>query len=128
LKNTLLLILGFIPFLIGYVGNYLPPRIGKYFYDNKVKQLEFKAPVGLGVSIGVYLVYFAFFMILGFKILGWLGFAIVLLVFFLGRFALIYQEHYQLWKAARRVGKLKEVEQNQLKENRQQIVELVKCV
>ena len=128
LKNTLLLILGFIPFLIGYVGNYLPPRIGKYFYDNKVKQLEFKSPVGLGVSIGVYLVYFLFFLILAVRMLGWIGIVIVLLVFFLGRFALIYRDHYQLWKAARKAGQLNEENQNQLKQQRQQIVDLVKCV
>ena len=114
--------------MIGYIGNYLPPRVGKYFYDNKVKQLEFKAPVALGASIGVYLIYFLFFMILGFKMLGWIGIAVVLLVFFLGRFALIYREHFQTWRAARRVGQLNEEERNQLKANRQQIVEMVKCV
>ena len=128
LKNTLLLILGFVPFLIGYIGNYLPPRIGQYFYDNKVKQLEFKAPVGLGVSIGIYLIYFLFFMILGYSQLGWIGIAIVLLVFFLGRFALIYRGHYQTWRAARNAGQLDANELNELKNNRAQVVDLVKCV
>lgn len=128
LKNTVLLLLGFIPFLIGWIGNYLPPRIGKYFYDNKVKQLEFKAPVALGVSIGIYLIYFIFFLILGFKTLGWLGIAIVLFVFFLGRFALIYREHYQMWQAARKAKQLSDNELNELKNNRQKIVEMVNCV
>jgi len=124
-KNTILLILGFIPFLIGYIGNYLPPRIGKYFYDNKVKQLEFKAPVGLGVSIGIYLIYFLFFLILGFKMFGWSGIAIVLLVFFLGRFALIYREHYQMWKAARKVKQLSNDDLNELTLNRAKLINMV---
>ena len=128
LKNTLLLIFGFIPFLIGWVGNYLPLRIGKYFYDNKVKQLEFKAPVALGVAIGFYLIYFFGFMIFAYKMMGWLGIAIVLLVFFLGRFALIYQDHYQMWSAARRVGQLDADELQNLKKQRAAIVDLVKCV
>ena len=52
--NTLLLIVGFVPFLIGGLINVLPILLGKKVADDKVKRLEFHSSIRFGVSIGVY--------------------------------------------------------------------------
>ena len=57
LPTILYLILGFVPFLLGYLWNLLPLGLARYIADNKVKDITFYTPVKWAVGIGAFLVW-----------------------------------------------------------------------
>ncbi len=104
MSNLIVLITGFIPFVIGYFGNYLPLRYAEHVMDTKVKDIEDKISVGLAVAIGGFLVYYLLLVIFGF-IINKLAFWILLLMLPIwGFFALVYREFYAKYKAAKKAS------------------------
>ena len=94
-------IVGFIPHIIGYVGNYLPVFIASLIAAKYVKYLEFMASVKIAVSIGAFFLYYLLLIVFSI-FLG--NFMVILMVFLLpvfGYYSLIYREYFEKWKAFR---------------------------
>ena len=51
------LLLGFLPFVIGYLWNLIPLGLASYIADTKVKDVTFYTPVKWAVGIGAFLVW-----------------------------------------------------------------------
>jgi len=84
LSNILILALGFVPFLIGRYGCFIPIFFANRLGNNKVKQKEFVASVKLASGIGFSLLYYLILLILAFFFTSWPVLMIVLLLPFLG--------------------------------------------
>jgi 1-acyl-sn-glycerol-3-phosphate acyltransferase len=116
LSNILILALGFVPFLIGRYGCFIPIFFANRLGNNKVKQKEFVASVKLASGIGFSLLYYLILLILAFFFTSWPVLMIVLLLPFLGYFSIVYQEFFAHFQQARQFLKLpldaqKELEQ-----------------
>jgi len=123
MSNLIVLITGFIPFIIGYVGNYIPLRYAEHVMDTKVKDVEDKISVGLAVAIGGFLVYYLLLVIFGFAI-NKLAFWILLVMLPIwGFFALMYREFYAKYKAAKKVEKLNPNLRTELLQMRREILQ-----
>ena len=124
-KNTLILIIGFVPFVLGAVLNALPAMIADHISKNKVKQLEFKASVKIAVAIGGFLIYYIIGIIIGFFVGNWMYWVVLLMMPFWGYVAIIYKEFYDKWKAARAFHKLPADKKNILLENRKELTSIL---
>jgi len=99
--NHLILIAGFIPFLIGYFTNILPVRQGKLLADTRVKKIEFYASVSASASLAAYLLYIFLLFIPAFILKSLFYLIFVIMIPFFGFFALHFYEYYQRYKAER---------------------------
>jgi len=117
-SNTLLLILGFIPFLIGYIGNYLPMWLAENTAKTKVKKIEFYASVRYGAGLFGYPVYYLLLIIISLIIGNSYLIGLCILIPFIGYFSLIYMELFEKWNVARKFKALKKEDQKLLKEAR----------
>ena len=121
--TTLVIILGFIPYLIGVLANGLPLLLAKNFANGKVKKIEFHSSVRFGVGLVGYMIYWLLFFVAA-LISGNNMFLIAVFVApFLGFFALFYDEILMKWKAARKFKSLSQEVQKLLKKNRAVIFE-----
>ncbi|MCB0705158.1 MAG: 1-acyl-sn-glycerol-3-phosphate acyltransferase [Saprospiraceae bacterium] len=103
LFNSVLLLLGFIPFLIGFSLNWPPFRICYAIVDRMAKKIEFHA--SLRFTFGMFMVPIWWLILFGIALIagaGWWSFFVLLLPF-LGYFALTYKELFEKWNAARKV-------------------------
>lgn len=57
MRGALYLFLGFVPFVLGYLWNYLPLGLARYIADSRVKDITFYTPVKWAVGIGAFLVW-----------------------------------------------------------------------
>lgn len=106
MSNLIVLITGFIPFIIGYIGNYIPLRYAQHVMETKVKDIEDKMSVALAVAIAGFLIYYLLLIVFGF-VINKLAFWILLLMLPIwGFFALVYREFYAKYKAAKTAGKM----------------------
>ncbi len=124
-KNTLFLVLGFIPFLLGFWLNYPIFGFAKHVSQTKVKRQEFKAPVALAVGLGLSIVLVFFLVSVGVAFWGWWAILVLIGLFYLGRFSLVYLEIYEKWKAAKASRKLNSNEIEALKKERKLISDRV---
>lgn len=111
LRNTLFLVLTFPIFLIGYMTNFLPFLVAKKVADQTVKRLEFHSSIRLGVCLAVYLIQFIllFAIVASVSVFMFgkgLWVLLLLLIPFLGYFAVFYQDVQQRWSEARKVGQM----------------------
>jgi 1-acyl-sn-glycerol-3-phosphate acyltransferase len=107
LKNLIALILGFLPFLIGWYGHYLPNAYARKIKRERVKFLEFKGPVYAGVAMGATILqYLILFLIglIGQEPIYWFLF---LMLPFCGYYSVIYNELWQNYKACQALKNLK---------------------
>ncbi|MEO1515774.1 MAG: 1-acyl-sn-glycerol-3-phosphate acyltransferase [Bacteroidota bacterium] len=96
-RNSLILVLGALPFALGVLGNCLPYLITQSIVDKKVKAIEFKLSVWLSVGMFLYIIYW--FLLLLFVVpkdhpgfgLFWLSLP------FLAYFATLYSELFAKW-------------------------------
>ena len=112
--NTLFLILGFIPFLVGYVFNYLPMWVAENTAKRKVKKIEFYSSVRFGAGIVGYFIYWLTLLIVSLIVGNKWGIGLVLLLPFLGYFVLIYKELFENWNVARKFKALDKKDQQDL--------------
>ena len=122
-KNGLLLVMGFIPYLIGYCLNYPIFGYAKYVSKTKVKQLEFKAPVALAVGLGLSVVLILFLVSVGIYLWGWWSILALIVLFYLGRFSLVYLEFWEKYNSAKATYELDNSSLEELKNERGYITE-----
>jgi 1-acyl-sn-glycerol-3-phosphate acyltransferase len=127
-KNGLFLIFGFIPYLVGFWLNYPIFGYAKHVSKTKVKQLEFKAPVALAVGIGLSLVLVLFLVSVGTYLWGWWSILALILLFYLGRFSLVYLEFWKKYNAAKAVHQLDKSTLEKLKKERISLSEQTKSI
>jgi glycerol-3-phosphate O-acyltransferase / dihydroxyacetone phosphate acyltransferase len=94
-KNLLVLIIGFIPFVVGRYGHYLPFWYAGKIKKERVKYLEFEGPVMAAVGVGGIIIQYLLLIIAAFIINHWLMYIFVFLLPFLGYYAITY---WDLWK------------------------------
>ena len=88
-------ILGFMPFAIGYLGNYLPIKLAAFIKNNYVAEVEDKMSVAIVVGLAATLLYYLLLAIICFLYGNVLCIAFITLLPFWGYFALIYKEYVQ---------------------------------
>lgn len=120
-SNIFVLLLGFVGFLIGYIGNFLPLRLAAYIGDTFPKSIEFRHSVKIASGLGLYFVYFVAFIISAIIIgnIAWWIFVLTLPLF--GYFSILYKEFYVNWRDARKAQKLPEDTKAKLKKERAQL-------
>ena len=119
LSNILILALGFVPFLVGRIGCFLPIFFANRLGIKKVRQKEFVASVKLASGIGFSLIYYFVLLIIAFFFTSWQVLLIVLLLPFLGYFSIVYQEFYSHFRQARKFQSLSASTKNELLQMRQ---------
>ncbi len=119
------IIFGFLPYLLGYLFNFLPVFLGKFLADKWVKEIEFYASVAASSALAAYLIYFSGLLILAAKFESVFLFIFILMIPFLGFFALQYQEYVKKWRNGRQFHQVSEAIINQLKEKRKGILRMV---
>lgn len=126
LVNSIKLILGFIPYLIGYAFNSLPLIIARNFANKKVKKIEFNASVRVAVGMVLYFIYFLIWLI-SLLIIGnwWLIGGLFFLTFILSRFSLIYFDFKNEYQQAKIYGRLSEEMKNQLNQLRKDLTQAI---
>jgi len=113
-------VFGFIPYIVGYVFNFLPLFFGKW-WSNKAKEIEFVAPIKASFSLAAYLVYLPFLLLIAWivnKIWAWVLIAAVPL---LGLFALHFWDFKIKFQERHRLGKIPKEQRIQLLEQRNKI-------
>ncbi len=118
-SNILILALGFVPFLVGRIGTFLPIYLSHLLGVKKIKQKEFVASVKLASGIVFGPIYYFILILLAFFLTPWPVLAIVLLLPVLGFFSIIYQEFYEHFRQARKFQSLDQATQNKLVQMRQ---------
>lgn len=103
LFNSFLLVLGFIPFVWGWITNFIPFYTGKKIATEKASTIEFFSSVRLGTYMGVYIIQYLIFLILAFILNSWWCWMLVIVTPVTGYFAVLYGDKYSRWKAARAV-------------------------
>jgi len=113
ISNFILLLFGFIPFLLGTILNFIPIKIAQYFSRNKVKKVEFKAVMKLMPFLILYPIYL---LILGslVSIVSWKVALCILLLPVLGWFSFVYRMQWSEFKANSSFDKLEESKKNSL--------------
>jgi len=119
LSNILILALGFVPFLVGRIGTFLPVFLAHKLGVKKVKQKEFVASVKLASGIGLSIFYYLFLIVMAFFFASWSVLLMVLLLPLLGYFSVVYQEFYQHFRQARKFQSLDNTIKNELIRMRQ---------
>jgi glycerol-3-phosphate O-acyltransferase / dihydroxyacetone phosphate acyltransferase len=116
--NSLLLLLGVIPFLIGYVLNFLPLVFAERMTKQKVKKIEFYSSVRFGIGLVGYFVYWLVLLISSLIIGNKWGIGLVMTIPLLGYFAQVFVEFFKVWNEARKFSLLSKEHQNTLIEKR----------
>jgi len=106
--SLLLLVLGFIPFLLGYFWNAIPLGIAKYIADTKVKDIAFYTPVKWATGIGSYLIWTIFWMALILIQKYYIGLLLVFAFSLLGYFSVYYGEFLQKYLSSTRWAALED--------------------
>lgn len=122
--NTLVLILGLVPFMIGFLANFLPMYLAEQTAAKKVKQVEFYASVRYGAGLVLYPVYWLIGLMISLIIGNQWGIGFIVLMPFLGYFVLVYKEVFEKWNAARKFSALNKDTQQMLKKKRLAILEV----
>lgn len=103
LLNTLLLVVGFLPAVLGYLWSWLPLWPGRYLAENKVRRLSFKISVQMGVALGAFLVYtFLWLLISWITSSIWIAISIPVL-FSAAYFSIWYAELWDKWRQGLRL-------------------------
>ena len=130
-KNSLALIIGFVPFLIGWFGHYLPNWYSRKVRDEQVPYLEFKGPVMAGVALGATLVQYIFLLVVGLIVGSWAFWLFILILPFLGYYSLVYNELWQNYRACSHLHKVAQAHGGEayissLREERERVLGMVR--
>ena len=116
------IIAGFLPFVLGWFFNILPIKFGKYLAENKVKNITFYASIKASMALAAYIVYFPVLFLLSLFSKSIFLVIFVIMIPFLGFFALQYYEYLQKWKQGRQFYKTNADIINDLKLQRKTIL------
>lgn len=115
-----LLLLGFVPFIIGFVWNYPPLRLAKFIVDTRVRSIEFYSSVRIAAGLVLYLIYVPLWLVFAIEWWGWeSGLFGVLGALLCGYFALIYSDVYKEWLAKQKTRKLSTEQKKELLNTRE---------
>jgi glycerol-3-phosphate O-acyltransferase / dihydroxyacetone phosphate acyltransferase len=106
IRNALILAISFLPFLSGYVLNYLPLRLARFIADSRVSHIEFYSSVMLAVGLVFYLLYFLLLLTIALIWGNPWGIAVVLAMPFLGIVALWWRELFAKFRQSRKFNRL----------------------
>jgi 1-acyl-sn-glycerol-3-phosphate acyltransferase len=99
----LVLVIGFVPFLIGYIFSWPYVRLGKYIADSKSEEIEYYASVWFSVTKISSIFYFIIWLLVTLIAQNWYILGFVLLMPFLGFYSLLYFEFKEKCLSAKRV-------------------------
>ena len=122
-KNSLILLIGLIPFLVGVILNLLPIWLAKTIVDKKIKKIEFKSSVRLAIGFFGWIIYYLL-LILVFTLLG-VSWWIILAIPFLGYFSLVWFDLFRVWNGARNFLGLPKATISEIQELRTQLVRFI---
>ena len=124
--NLMALIVGFIPFALGWLGHQIPRWYAQKVRNERVKYLEFRGPVmaavGFGATIVQYLLLIFIAVIIN-KLAFW-GFVFSLPI--MGYFAIFYYDLWQKYTACNRLKSLNTEGVAFLQNDRNAILKMVK--
>jgi glycerol-3-phosphate O-acyltransferase / dihydroxyacetone phosphate acyltransferase len=125
-KNLIVLILGFIPFVIGWFGHGLPNLYGKKIRDEKVEYLEFRGPVRQAVSTIAMLIQYLILFLIAIIIQHWAFWAFILMLPLLGFYSLIYVDLLKNYNRCNRLKRLNTEGLLELRAERETILKMVR--
>ncbi len=111
--GILMIILGILPFILGYAGNYPPIFVARLIAKKYVIYLEFLVSVKLAVAIGAFLLYYLSLFVLFISMGNFMLLLFLFMLPFFGYYSLVYCEYFQKWKSFR---KFESIEKNKLDE------------
>ncbi|MEY4936011.1 MAG: hypothetical protein RIS64_2370 [Bacteroidota bacterium] len=103
LSKTIALALGFVPFCIGYALHFPIFGYARHVCNTRVNQIEFKAPVAIGVGVGMFLASYFVFLITLLIVNKPIVWAFGLSIPFLGFYAVLYYDYWKRYQASRAV-------------------------
>jgi 1-acyl-sn-glycerol-3-phosphate acyltransferase len=106
LKNLLILIIGFIPYIIGWYGHWLPNWYARKVRKERVKSLEFEGPIQAGVAMGTTIIQYLLLIIIAFTVNKLWFYVLIFLMPFFGFYALNYHELWEKYKACNALKQL----------------------
>ncbi|GAB4246336.1 MAG: hypothetical protein Kow0027_07330 [Saprospiraceae bacterium] len=108
-STTLLVLLGWLPFAVGYALNYLPLKAGRLLAERLAPSIEFIASMAGVFASLFWMIYVAVIaVVLGTTTGSWWSAALVLVIPFLGLYALVFMNFFGKWKQARAAASLPE--------------------
>lgn len=123
--NTLLLLLGALPALAGYLFVWPPRRLACWIKDTKVKRVEFYTPVLQAAGLGAFLLYYILWLVLAASTGRWEILLLSLLLGILGYGSILWQELVERWRQSRKFRHLPEKDRLKLKQKRAALVQAV---
>lgn len=113
------LVIGFIPFLVGILTNYIPTQLPKIYADKNIKQPKFYASVQVGMGAVLYNVYFwVLFAVAAIWGNIWYLLFVCLLPIF-GNFSALWWDYAKRWNNARKVANLDAAVLSEIRELRE---------
>lgn len=113
--SVLLLLLGFFPFLLGYIWNFIPLSIAKYITDSKVRDITFYTPVKWATGMGSYLIWMILWLVLMLIQRHYVGVFFTFVFSLFGYFSVYYWEFLQKFLNSRRWETLEDSMKNAFK-------------
>ena len=125
-KVMLALIVGFVPFLVGYLATFIATRIPKSFADNKIKQPKFYGSVRIAMS-AIFMFLTCLILLVIAAIWGNLWHvALVLLLPFFGHFSAVWRDYAIKWNEARKAKNVDTKTYIELKNSRNELLNVVR--
>lgn len=121
LKDYFIFALGFIPYVLGYLFNFLPLYFGKW-WSNKAPEIEFVAPIKASFSLAAYLVYLPILLLIGWVVNQIWVWIVIAAIPILGFLALHFRDFKIKFQERRRWSKLPESQRNLLLKQRNKIL------
>ena len=122
-KNTLILFIGLIPFMIGAILNLPPALLANYISKKKVRKIEFGSSVRFAVGLFGWMIYFVILSLL-LNAVGW-HWWMILAIPFLGYFSLVWFDLFRVWNGARNYRDLPESVKEEFVEIRDLLLDVV---
>lgn len=108
--KAILLGIGWVPYLFGYLLNFLPLKIGDWISRRLAKAIEFRASVSIVFSAAIYLIYWFLWLLAALIIQKTWLFLMLVLIPVSGFYAVLYRDIDKKWKASKKVSFLEEEE------------------
>jgi len=122
-RNSLILLIGLLPFLVGVILNILPVLLANKVAEVKVKKIEFGSSVRFAVGFFGWIFYYLL-VVLILNALGWYWW-MILAIPFLGYFALVWIDLFKVWNGARTFADLPKSVKEEFVELRDQLLEVI---
>lgn len=125
-KTLLTLIIGFVPFIIGYMAHFIPAWYGVKIRNERVKYIEFRGPVMAAVAVGGILMQYLILLIIALIVNHWAVYALLVLLPFLGYYSVIYKELLDKYRLCRHLKQVSNEEFEKLRKERDTVLNMVR--